>query len=209
MPQQINLFHPVLLAPRRHFPALALVQGLGLWTVALVLLGVWSVWRTHNLQAGAEATRRVHEAERSQLTLALARRQADGGDPAALMQELALADARLAERGVLLEALGGDERSPTALLQQLAASIPAPVWLTEIEWTPGRLALTGQTLQPEALQPWLAALGPPGSVRVERRGDDTPGWSFRISQAHTPPAMPPASAWPALPAQRVAEGAPR
>lgn len=205
MPQQINLFHPVLLAPRRHFPAPALVQGLGLWALALVLLGAWSVWRTHSLQASAEATRRVHEAERSQLTLALAQRQADGGDPAALTQELALADSRLAERRAVLEALGGDERSPTELLQQLAASIPAPVWLTEIAWTPGRLTLTGQTLQPEALQPWLATLGPPGNVRVERRDDDAPGWSFRISQAHTPDVAAPR----AMPPQRVAEGAPR
>jgi Tfp pilus assembly protein PilN len=202
MPQQINLFHPVLLAPRRHFPALALVQGLGLWAVALVLLSSWSIWRTHSLQANADATRRVHEAERTQLTLALAQRQADGGDPAALAQELARADGRLAERRAQLQALGGDERSPTGLLQQLAASIPAPVWLTEIEWTPGRLSLTGQTLYPEALQPWLAQLGPPGSVRVERRDDQAPGWSFRISQAHTPPI----TAFPSGPAQRVAEG---
>jgi Tfp pilus assembly protein PilN len=189
MPQQINLFHPVLLAPRRHFPALAMVQALGLWSGALAALAGWTLWQTQALQAELAGTRARHASERVQLNQALAQRGGAAGDPAALQQELTRLDTRLAERQRVLEELGGAAGgSPTVLLQQLANSLPAPVWLTEIHWAPGQLSLAGQTLEPEALRTWLQGLGPTSSLRVERQAAGGPVWAFRLGQDSPPTA---------------------
>jgi Tfp pilus assembly protein PilN len=184
MPQQINLFHPVLLAPKHHFPALAMVQALGLWSLALVALAGFSLWRSSALQAEMAGAETRFTVERTQLGQALAAQQATTGDPAALKQELAQVQARLAERQRLLDDLGGSGGgTPTKLLQELAQSLPQPVWLTSIGWAPGQLALSGQTVDIEALRQWLERLGPTATLRVERREGSTAVWAFRLGQA--------------------------
>jgi Tfp pilus assembly protein PilN len=183
MPQQINLFHPVLLAPRNHFPALAMVQALGLWTLALAALAGFSMWRSSALESEMAGAGSRFEAERAQLQKALAARRAQAGDPAALQQELAQIKALMTERQRLLDDLGGAAGgSPTALLTDLAQSLPQAVWLTRIGWAPGQLALAGQTMDTEALRPWLDRLGPTATLRVERREGPAPVWTFRIGQ---------------------------
>ena len=52
-----------------------------------------------------------------------------------------------------------DGRSHSAWLRLLAQTVPAPVWLTEVKLAENRVELTGATLQPDALRPWLARLG--------------------------------------------------
>lgn len=183
MPQQINLFHPVLLAPRRHFPATAMAQALGLWTVALVALSGWVLWRTQALQAELAQAQAGQAAEQQQLQQALAQRAATQGDPAAVQQELDAVLARVAERQRLLDELGGaNAGSPTALLSTLAQTLPPAVWLDQIRWAPGGWALQGQTLEPEALRQWLASQGPTHTLRVARQGEGAAGWSFRAAQ---------------------------
>ena len=110
MPQQINLFHPVLLAPKHHFPALAMVQALGLWSLALVALAGFSLWRSSALQAEMAGAETRFNVERAQLGQALAARQATAGDPAALAARIATNprdfDARFALAA--LQVYGGD-----------------------------------------------------------------------------------------------------
>jgi Tfp pilus assembly protein PilN len=194
MAQQINLYSPILQEPRRYFSAMAMVQALGLFLLAVVALSGWSVWRTHALERDLAATGSSHAAEKQRLMQALAQRPARPADTAALEQELAQAERQLAERQHLLEDLGGNGAPPSALLQLLAQTVPAPVWLTEIRWSEGRLELSGLTLQPEALRPWLGTLARHplahgqalGKLRVERRAELRPGgaetWSFQFVQ---------------------------
>lgn len=192
MPQQINLFHPVLLAPRRHFPATAMAQALGLWALALLALSGWVLWRTQALQTELAQAQAGQAAEQQQLQQALAQRAGAQGDPAAVQQELDTVLARLTDRQRLLDQLGGaDGTSPTALLSTLAQTLPPAVWLDQIRWTPGGWALQGQTLEPEALRQWLASQGPTHALRVARQADGTAGWTFRAAQGGDMPEATP------------------
>lgn len=191
MPQQVNLFHPVLLAPRRHFPALAVVRALGLWALALAALSGWVIWRTQVLHTELAQAQTGHAAEQQQLQLALAQRSAASSDPAVLQQELAALQARRAGRQRLLDDLGGaDATSPTALLLHLAQTLPPAVWLDQIRWSPAGWSLQGQTLEPEALRHWLASQGPTHALRVARQTDGATGWSFRAAQGSDTPEAP-------------------
>ncbi|MDH5338673.1 MAG: PilN domain-containing protein [Rubrivivax sp.] len=195
MAQQINLFSPILLTPKRHFSAAAMLQALGACALALALLCGWSLWRTQALQRDLAATAPLHDSELARLRTALAALPDTSKDVQALEQEAAAAEQALAERQRLLTALGGDAaagRSPAALLRQLALTLPAPVWLTDVKLTGQRLELSGQTLQPEALQAWLKdwtdASGTPArqpdELVVQRQPDGSPGggesWAFRV-----------------------------
>lgn len=182
MPQQINLHNPVLLAPRKHFAPVAMMQALTLWVLGLAALSGWSVWRTGALEAETATAARQQAAERQRLEAVLATRDA-AGDTAALEQQLADVTARLAARTQLLDSLArvpGDT-SPIHLLRSFSHSIPPPVWLTEVRWTTGQLILAGQTLQPDALQAWLGTLGSTAGLQVTRLDDESGRWAFRFT----------------------------
>lgn len=160
MAQQINLFSPILLAPRRHFSALAMLQALAVFCVVLAALCLWIASSSATLRRDLQSSDRAQAAERERLTQALAAQPAASG--AALEQELVLVQQAVASRRALLEALSQgrlvEGRSHAAMLRMVAHTVPASVWLTDIRLVEGRLELTGMTLQPEALRPWLAQL---------------------------------------------------
>lgn len=201
MAQQINLYSPILLAPRRHFSARAMVHALGVLVLGLVTLAAWSTHSALRLKAGLEAARTANAQEQAQLTAALGRRPAAATDTKALEQQLAQARSALVERRALLDALdpshGGAGTGHGELLRLLAETIPDTLWLTEVKRAGGRLVLAGVALQPEALQPWLARLSqhplmadaPLRAVKVERSDDaaaDGAGaWSFRLVSGGT------------------------
>jgi Tfp pilus assembly protein PilN len=193
MAQQINLYNPILLAPRRYFSALAMVQALGVLALGLALLSAWSVHSTQQLRADLASAIQAEAGEKQRLEVQLAGRPAPPRDTTAIEQELAQALKQLAERQGVLAALspavGQAAAQRSALLTLLAQTVPAPVWLTEVRMADGRVELMGMTLQPEALRPWLAALSAHPAlagqslraVKVERREDGAAdAWSFQV-----------------------------
>lgn len=190
MPQQINLYSPILLTPRRHFSAAAMLQALAVLALGLAALGGWIVQGNLRLKADLESARNAASAEQKRLRGAL---QAPAGSPAdtqALEQQLAQARARLAEHEQWLKALQAAPPTHSLLLQHLAQTVPAPVWLTDVRLQQGRIELAGMTLQPEALRPWLARLAEHpalagqvlNAVKVER-AEAADAWSFRLHSA--------------------------
>jgi Tfp pilus assembly protein PilN len=161
MPQQINLYNPILLAPRRYFSARTMVQSLGLFALVLVAICAWMQASTVALRRDRQASAQVQDSERERLTQALAAHPAASG--AALDQELTQVQQAVAQRRLLLEELTRgrvvEGRSHSAMLRLIALTVPAPVWLTEIRLVEGRIDLSGMTLQTEALRPWLSRLG--------------------------------------------------
>lgn len=188
MAQQINLYSPILLAPRRHFSAGAMVQALAALLAGLAAFTWWADGTTARLQRETAATAAAQQAEKQRLTAELAQRPAVAADTTALTQELAQAQKALAERRQLL-----DEFAPqggrASLLRLLAQTVPDSAWLTEVQLAGGRLELAGMALQPETLRPWLDRLAAqpllPGlalqTLKVERSdAAGTEAWAFRV-----------------------------
>lgn len=204
MPHQVNLYSPILLAPRRHFSATAMARALAVLVLGVGALCVWLVLRGEQQRAALQASAAFTRAENQRLSALLAGQRALPQDSAALQQELAREEALLAQARLQHDAAQRgrvrDGRSPAALLQLLARTVPAPVWLSTVHIDDGELRFSGQTLQPEALRPWLAQLGGHaltapqqlGVARVEKQpaaapeGSATPGaerWQFTVTPA--------------------------
>jgi Tfp pilus assembly protein PilN len=160
MAQQINLYSPILMAPRRYFSALAMLQALAVFLVVLLVLCAWVLTSSAALRRELQGAQAAQASERERLTQTLAAQPVASG--AALEQELAAARQVLATRRALRDELSRGRlpqgRSHAAMLNMLAQTVPATVWLNEIRLNDGRLELSGKTLQPEALRTWLAQL---------------------------------------------------
>lgn len=206
MAQQINLYSPILMAPRRHFSAPAMAQALGLFALALVVLCAWVMTSAHTLRRELDSGVKAQAAERGRLTQALAARAPAANSVAALEQEAALLrEALVQQRRQVDELTRGritDGRSHAAMLELVARTVPASVWLTDVRLLEGRLELAGMTLQTEALRPWLSELARHpltagqrlAAVKLERSTGagapaDTEAWTFSLVSS-APPGEP-------------------
>lgn len=190
MPQQINLYSPIFLVPRRHFSARAMAQSLAVVAVALAALCAWAIWGSLALRRELAEVLARGTQERAQLVAALAAQPASAPAPAALNQEMARVQADLAQRRRALaeieQGLATPQSGHAARLRLLARTVPPQAWLTELKLADGRLELTGLTQQPEVLRPWLERLAqeplsaglPLAALKVERAGPE--GWRFAI-----------------------------
>lgn len=187
MAQQINLLTPILLAPKRYFSALTLLQATGLLLVAGVVATLWLQQRDRRAETEHQALLAAYAAELQQLTVARASLPVPL-DSNAVQQQLAPLQAGNDERRALLQALGAEGGSQTGrrhsdLLALIARTLPEAAWLSELSYAPGRVELLGGTLDTAVLRPWLGRLsGHPllagqelSALRVERVG--TPGLS--------------------------------
>lgn len=220
MTQQINLLAPILLTPRRYFSALAVVQATGLLVVAGALVAVWLQRTDARAQQAHEQLLAQLATERQSLQVAQAGLP-PATDPAALEQQLQSLRAGNAQRAAWLQSLGPDAapgRRHSDLLSLVARTQPQEVWLDSLRWSGGQLELSGGTLEPARLKPWLGQLADHPllagqalqALRVERlqarlagdRGTPLlaspeadaltrtalPVWAFRVLSAPNPPA---------------------
>lgn len=160
MSQQINLLTPILLAPRRHFSALAMLQATGVLLVAAAALSGWLQLTDRRAERQHQQLLAQFAAERHALQVARAGLP-PAGDPAALEQQWRALTAGNTERADLLQAVSGVAAPGlrhSDLLQWVARTLPDSVWLTELRWAGGRLELVGGTLDTAALRPWLTRL---------------------------------------------------
>jgi Tfp pilus assembly protein PilN len=196
MPQQINLHSPILLAPKRYFSALAMLQAGTAFAVGLLALCAWTLHSTQALRRDLASAGAAHAAEQQRLAAALAAHPA-AGDDSALRQELAAEEALLArrmrQRDALVQGLARDGQSHSAWLTLLAQTAPAAVWLTEVKLGARGVQVSGSTRQPESLRPWLQALSTHpmaaghgfAALQVERSTSDGGAelWNFQVAGA--------------------------
>jgi Tfp pilus assembly protein PilN len=218
MAQQINLLTPILLAPKRYFSALTLLQAAAVLIVAGLAAALWLQQRERSAAAEHQALLARYTAERQALMVARAGLPPPG-DPAALQQQLLPLEAGNAERRLLLQTLGTDSRPGqrhSDLLALIARSLPEAAWLSELRYAPGRVELIGGTLDTAVLRPWLAQLAAHPllagqeltALRVDRLGAPgtelsnhpllardgalaaagLPVWAFRVVSAPARPA---------------------
>jgi len=213
MPQQINLLTPILLAPKRYFSALTLVQAAGLLVAAGLVAMLWLQQRDRSAEREHQALLAQYATERQALVVARAALPA-ATDPAAAQQQLLPLVTGNAERKALLQALGAGGTAGSRhseLLALIARTLPESTWLSELRYSPGRVELIGGTLDTGVLRPWFGQLSAHpllagqelSALRVERLGSPAvetgstpllprdgplatagvPVWAFRVVSA--------------------------
>jgi len=164
MAQQINLCSPILLTQKRYFSAHTMVSALGVFVVlGGILCAAW-VWNLQRASIGFSQAMGVQSGEVESLKSAIQRSRANAAPvDAALMVQLQDRRAAVIQREQLLAALQQGISRPgwahSDRLQWVARSIPAPVWVSEVRVDGGRFEVSGFTLEPAALNDWVAKLG--------------------------------------------------
>lgn len=163
MAQQINLCTPILLTQKRYFSAQTMVQALAVFVVlGGGLCGYW-VWSLNTASEGFKKTLATQSGELERLQAAIKHGKAGVGQvEAAVTQDLQNRRAELLQREKLLQELQRGLFQPgwghAARLQLVAESIPPQVWVTEVKADDGQLDVGGFTLEPAALNEWVARL---------------------------------------------------
>ena len=210
MPQQINLSTPVLLTQKRYFSALTMARALLVFVVLGGALTAYGVWSLRAATQSLRATLDKQAPELVSLRAAMAsERPGQGGSEKELLQELQLARTRLAERSkVFVQSRRGlinPGQGHAAVMQLVAQSIPAQVWINELASDSGLLEVRGFTQDPALLNDWVSRLSQSpvlagqqlARVKVERAvAGVTPGappsarpvWSFVLASALATPA---------------------
>jgi hypothetical protein len=218
MPQQINLRTPILLTQRHYLSASTMAWALGVIWAFSGALGAYWIW---SLEASSTELRRTLSAyarDRERLQAAIKDQQASAlPAPAGLVQELEARRALLAQReqvqAELVRGLLHNGDGHAARLRLVARTIPAEVWVTEMRADERQMEVHGFTLEPAALNQWVARLGEDpllkgyalSAVKVERVAAETavaapvapagargtrPSWSFTLVSVAVPGGRP-------------------
>ena len=214
MAQQINLCTPILLTEKRYFSAQTIAQTLALFLVVVGGLCAAWVWNLESAGRGFSETIATQAAEIDSLQAAIARSRANAAPvDAALLQQIQDKRNALAAREKLLAALRDGVLVPgfahSDRLRWVANSIPAPVWVTRVTMQDGRFEVAGYTLEPSALNDWVAKLSASplmhslrlADVKVENTNHSAapadkpivagqPTWAFALVSAEPPPPIP-------------------
>lgn len=163
MSQQINLVTPLLLVPKRYFSARAMLVALTSFMVLGAALATWVVRNVNRSSDTLAATMGQRSAEIAQLRQAVATAKVGTGKSVEQTQrELDQVSERLAARRQLLANMQHGVMSPgqgySARLQWVAQTIPPVAWLTELRLDTDAIEVQGYTLEPAALNGWVAAL---------------------------------------------------
>ena len=163
MPQQINLYTPVLVTQKRYFSANVMVQALA----ALGLAGAaFIAHEVTNLRSRTEALKRTLVTQTQ--TLAALQQTIVQRKAATVPAGLTLAQDLQARRAELLHLLNTEVQLQRGLfrpgeghaarLALVARSIPATAWVTGVKADPERLEVSGFTLDPDSLNGWIDQL---------------------------------------------------
>ena len=202
MPQQINLFTPVLLTQKRYFSAQTLLQTLAIFAVLGGGLAAYGVWSLQSAKLALQATSAARAPELASLRTALANHDlgSESSGPG-LERQLQAARAQLKERQTTLAELRRGLMAPgqghSARLQWVAQSIPDQVWVTQVRGDALQLEVAGFTEEPMALNDWVARLAQSPllhgqqltRVKVERAELATGAGLARSAQPASAPVM--------------------
>jgi Tfp pilus assembly protein PilN len=211
MPQQINLCAPILLTQKRYFSAQTMAQALAIFALVGGALAAYGVWSLNQASDGFRKTLETQAIELKSLQAAIEQNKSGAGPAeAVLTQDLQTRKIELQQRQALQAELQRGLFKPgwghAARLQLLAQSIPAKVWITEVRADENQLQVSGLTLEPAALNDWVARLaGSPlllgqklATVKVENvkglaaseaTGSVRPSWSFNLVSALGKPTV--------------------
>lgn len=163
MPQQINLCALTLQKPRQQFSANTMAVALAVFVVlGSGLCAAW-VWNLQRAGQGFASATQTQALEMQTLQAAIDRSKAMAQPPSPeLVKEAQARRAdveakelmlRALQQGLLVPGYGHSDR-----LALVARSIPPEVWVTGVKADSARMEVDGFTLEPSALNDWVARL---------------------------------------------------
>jgi Tfp pilus assembly protein PilN len=207
MPQQINLCTPIFLTQKRYFSASKMAQALGVFLLLGGALLAFSTWSLQQVSEGYRQTVASNQREIDRLQAAIKINIANSAPAdAALVQELQQRRDELQHReqllGELRRGLAREGWGHSARMQLVARSIPPQVWVTDIKSDDTRFELSGYTVEPAALNVWMARLADSpllqgqqlSTVKVERAMVELHDGAAATVTAAPPGTVPPARA---------------
>lgn len=198
MPQQINLFTPILLTQKRYFSARATLRAFAV----LVFFGggLYAFWIGEIGVAGEELKKSLalRSRELASLQLTVQQNQVAGGAASTALTQIQAQRAELLRIEKIIaasqEGLSRPGQGHAARLELLAQTIPANVWITKLSAEERQLEISGLTAEPALLNTWIdkLALHPllkgqtlqavkVESVSAELQNTRRPVWSFSFT----------------------------
>ncbi len=161
--QQINLFTPIKLTQKRYFSAQTMLQTLTVFVLVGGGLSAYWVWSLNVASESFKKTLAAQARELESLQSAIKQGKADVARvDAALPHDLQGRRTELLQREKLAEEWQRGLLRPgwghAARLLLVAQSIPAQVWVTEVKADEAQFEVSGFTLEPAALNEWVAKL---------------------------------------------------
>ncbi|MFT7300079.1 MAG: MSHA biogenesis protein MshI [Porticoccus sp.] len=215
MLNEINIFTHSQLTQKHYFSAQTMLRTLA---VFVVLGGCLSAAWLRSLHVTGEEIQKAlasQSIELESLQVVIAQRKTNNmtsADPATVLeQELQAIRTELLQREKLAQEWQRGRLSPgsghAALLGLVAQSIPAQVWVTEVNADETQFEISGFTLEPEALSEWVVRLAASplleqqklSAVNLENAsaamletvgGTPQPVWSFSLLSAMTRSSAP-------------------
>lgn len=193
MPQQINLCTGVLKTQRQRFTARTMLPALAVFLALGGALCAAAIWSMERSAADYQNTLATQAKEIQSLQGAITQGRANAAPvDAALAQQLQDLRATVAQREKVLQDVqqgmfkAGEGHSDRLLL--VARSIPSAAWLTSVAVDTHRFEVTGFTLEPSALNEWVARLAASplmrglklSTVTVENTTGPRPQWAFTL-----------------------------
>jgi Fimbrial assembly protein (PilN) len=162
MYQQINLYQPIFRRQQQVFSAATLLQIVGVFLVALVLIyayGLWQVWALEGEVVRLEGQQKAQTVQLAQLDPSLSsQRRRDAEQEIKRLNETLLTQQALID--VLRKHPLGTTAGFSAQLAALAHQHTNGLWLTRIaiDGASGRMELAGVGLNPSLLPQYLQSL---------------------------------------------------
>lgn len=193
--RQINLYNPSLLPTQEVFTARRISVGVVAAVLIMASIGWWAFAERQRLsqEIASKAAARAAETARAEVIFAA------GGAPltptqlaaleTTLNSQRAMLAAKRDARDLLRRGLATDKAGPSALMRLLANSAPAQAWLTDIRVGGNQMEVVGKTLDPAAVNVWLARLTASGYLSA------MPLPTLRLERVEAP-APPPGRAFP-------------
>lgn len=187
MPQQINLCTPILLTQKRYFSANTMALSTGVFVLLGGALFAFWVWSLSSSSNELQLTLNAYAKERESLQVSIKSQQVSMGPGAtSLTKDLKSVRAQMEQRERLLvelhRGLLHEGQGHAARLRLVAQTIPPKVWVTELLADENQMEVRGYTLEPAALNDWVArlALNPVlqgqtlSAIKVERVSAEAP-----------------------------------
>ncbi len=198
MSQQINLFNPIFLNPRKLFSLVTMLQALGLIVLGSGLFYGYAWYQVKSLNTQIDETGKRYLTEQAKLL-----RFADGGSPQESAQSLESdfksVEARLATQQQFIETLKsgviGNAAGYSEYMRAFARQAVNGVWLTSfnISGNGTQMSISGAVLSPELLPVYISKLNqeqvmrgkPFASLQMRRGGDGGRSVEFTLQSSET------------------------